>query len=96
MWEKKIYVQHVAIEGLATAGGIQGTIADACVALLKWRGIEPVLKWVDDFVLFRLPSPTTTTARSPALNTLDLHFPYDLATILEFTAPLGIPWHPVT
>ena len=35
MWEGKIYVQHVAIEGLTTTGGIQGTIADACIALLK-------------------------------------------------------------
>ena len=95
MWEKKIYVQHVAIEGLATAGGIQGTIADTCIALLKWWGIGPVFKWVDDFVLFRSPSPATTTTRSLAPNTPELHFPYDLATILEFTAPLSIPWHPV-
>ena len=96
MWENKIYVQHIAIEGLATAGGIQGTIADTCVTILKWQGIRPVFKWVDDFVLFRSPSPTTTITRSFAPSTPDLHFPYDLTTILEFTAPLGIPWHSVT
>ena len=32
-WKNHIYVQHVTIEGLATAGGIQGTMADATVAL---------------------------------------------------------------
>ena len=52
MWNDHIYVQHVAIEGLATARGIQGSIADACVALLKSAGIHPVVKWVDDFVFF--------------------------------------------
>ena len=96
MWGKKLYVQHIAIEGLATAGGIQGTIADACVALLKWWGIRLVFKWVDDFIFFCSPSPTATTTRVLALNAPDIHFPYDITTILKFTAPLGIPWHPVT
>src|SRR5882724_7297199 len=27
-WKNNVYVQHVLIEGLATAGGIQSTIAD--------------------------------------------------------------------
>ena len=30
MWRQAIYVQHVAIEGLATAGGIQGNVACMC------------------------------------------------------------------
>ena len=41
-------------------------------------------------------SPTlTTTTRGFAWKVLDLHFPYNLTTILKFTAPLSIPWHPV-
>ena len=44
MWNNHIFVQHVTVEGLATAGSIQGTIADACVELLKWAGIHPVVK----------------------------------------------------
>ena len=58
MWDDHIFIQNVAIEGLATAGGIQGTITDACVELLKCTGIHPVVKWVDDFVFFH--SPTTS------------------------------------
>ena len=37
MRDAKIYEQHVAIEGLTTAGGIQGSVADACIKLLKRR-----------------------------------------------------------
>ncbi len=92
MWKDLIYVQHVAIEGLATTGGIQGTIADACITLLKWKGIHPVVKWVDNFIFFHSP-----TSPQPALgNLLSTSFPYDLDSILGFMAPLGIPWHPIS
>ena len=84
-----MYVQHVAIEGLATAGGIQGTVADACLQILEYHGIKPVVKWVDDFVLFREPLPKLT----PNSTTF---FPYNLADILSMTRPLGIPWHDVS
>ena len=86
MWDTKIYVQHVAIEGLATAGGIQRSVADACIELLKHEGIHPVMKWVDNFVFFR--SPTIPTSDPPT-------FAYDLHSIQSFTSPLGIPWHPI-
>ncbi len=87
-WRDRVYVQHVAIEGLATAGGIQGTVADACLQILEYHGIKPVVKWVDDFVLFRelLPKLTPNSTTS---------FPYNLADILSITHPLSIPWHDV-
>ena len=91
MWNDHIYIQHVTIEGLATAGGIQGTIVDACVELLKSADIHPMVKWVDDFVFFRSP----TTSLSHIAPTAPL-FAYDLNTILNFTTPLGIPWHPIS
>src|SRR6266481_9627667 len=91
MWKDLIYVQHVAIEGLATAGGIQGMIADTCIALLKWKGIHPVVKWVDDFVFFQFPQSSSTLPNDCTAHS----YSYDLNSILEFTAPLGIPWHPI-
>src|SRR5882672_7587553 len=54
-WKGDVYVQHVAIKGLATAGGIHGNVADATVAILKYHNIEPTVKWVDDFVFFPIP-----------------------------------------
>ena len=49
------YVQHVAIEGLATVGGIQGKIADTTIDVLKFHEVEPVIKWVDDFIFIGVP-----------------------------------------
>jgi len=54
-WNGSIYVGHVAVEGLATAGGIQGCPADALLDILHHHGIERVFKWVDDVVIFRTP-----------------------------------------
>ena len=49
MWQDQIFMQHIAIKGLATAGGIPGTIVDACLMILKHHDTAPVMKWVDDF-----------------------------------------------
>ena len=43
-WHDHVFVQHVAIEGLATAGGIQGTVADMCLAIVDFHGIKPTVK----------------------------------------------------
>ena len=43
IWRDSVYVQHVAIEGLAMARGIQGSLADACVLILKHQGIGPAV-----------------------------------------------------
>jgi len=83
-------MQHVTVEGLATAGGIQGWIADMTLAVLKFHKIELAVKWIHDFVFFRVPLPMITAASSkPSLK-------FDLSTILAITAPLGIPWHPIS
>jgi len=41
--------------GGATAGGLFGLFADALADLLRAKGIGPILKWVDDFIFFRIP-----------------------------------------
>src|SRR5882724_3394254 len=88
-WKNNVYVQHIAIEGLATAGGIQGTIANATVKLLKFHTIDPAIKWVDDFIFF-------WSSSEPVLYPFPPVFHYDLSTIHSITEPLGIPWHPIT
>jgi len=55
-WHDSIYMQHNAIEGLSSVGGIQGAPADTCIEILCANKITPILKWVDDFVIFRSPS----------------------------------------
>ena len=88
-WKDNVYVQHVVIEGLATAGGIQGSIGDATVALLNFHKINPAIKLVDDFIFFLSPS-------EPVLSPFPPVFHYDLSTIRSITDPLGIPWHPIS
>jgi len=55
MWRGKNHIQHIAIEGLATASGIQGPTADACVSFLKHHNIGSTMKWLDDFIFSRCP-----------------------------------------
>src|SRR6266481_5779649 len=92
-WEGSIYVGHVAVEGLATAGGIQGSLADAMLDILCHRGIPDVFKWVDDVVIFW--SPTLSSSLGGPSDTRDYTYPIDLAYFFNVTSPLGILWHPI-
>jgi hypothetical protein len=47
--------------GCATAGGLFGFFGDALADILRAEGIGPVLKWVDDFIFFRVPCNTIRT-----------------------------------
>jgi hypothetical protein len=42
--------------GLASSAGVFGAIADMLVAIYKAAGYRLILKWVDDFLVIRLPS----------------------------------------
>src|SRR5882672_1116826 len=79
-WKNSVYVQHVAIEGLATAGGIQGTVADATVSFLKFHNIQPTIKWVNNFVFFRSPCKPVMPPLAPV-------FHYNLSAIRTITDP---------
>ena len=74
IWQDSVHVHHVAIDSLAMASGIQGSLDDACGLILKHQGIGPAVKWVDDFIFFRSP-----------LSLQDTSFPYDLSDILCIT-----------
>ncbi|VDC02686.1 unnamed protein product [Peniophora sp. CBMAI 1063] len=55
LWRGKVYVDRAACFGMASSSGIFGAIADMLVAIYKASGFRIVLKWVDDFVVFRMP-----------------------------------------
>ena len=44
--------------GGATSGGLFGLFGDALADILRAKGIGPILKWVDDFIFFRIPRDT--------------------------------------
>src|SRR5882724_9572991 len=91
MWHGSIYIDHCAMEGLSTAGNIQGGPADVLLAILHSKSIGPALKWVDDFVFFHAP----TYCDTDAVGTVSYSYSYDLASVMKITDPLGIPWHPI-
>jgi len=87
-WNNSVYVQHVAIEGLATAGRIQATVIDATIALLKFHNIEPAVKWMENFVFFRCPHEGLLPSGS------QFHpYTFNLSSFMDITIPLGSPWH---
>src|SRR5882724_6013149 len=90
-WNDSIYVGHVAMEGLVTAGGIQGNAADALLDILRHHGIPHVFKWVDDVVIFRHPVHSFTSV----VGTPEFAYGFDLDSIFDITTPLGVPWHPI-
>jgi len=61
-------------------------MANVAMAILKYHDIQPTIKWVDDFILFCVPNPTT-------LLSLPQYFSYDFSSILKITSPLDIPWN---
>ena len=77
------------MEGLSLASNIQGMLADALIAIFKLKAIPNMLKWVDDFLFFHIPSLHPPSIHSPS----PVHYDYDIMTILAITNPkvsLGI------
>src|SRR5882724_1832226 len=89
-WHDNIYVGNVVVEGLATAGGIQGTPFDTLLDILLHHGIRHVFKWVDDVVIFCSPSHSFSSISTPPQS-----FDFDLKYVFHIMSPLGLPWHPI-
>jgi hypothetical protein len=90
-WRGGYYIDHVLRFGLATAGGIQGTVADAIADILETHGVHWLIKWVDDYNFLREPSGQRPGDKNV---TVYIHS-FDLDTILVITVPLGVPWHDI-
>ena len=89
MWRDGIYIYHCTMEHLSSASNIQGTPADALIAIFKLKAIPNVLKWVDDLLFFHIPSLHPPSILLPLL----VHYDYEITTILAITNLLGVPWH---
>jgi hypothetical protein len=82
------YLTHVVHFGLGSAHCLQGEVADAIVDVLLSVGVGPVIKWVDDFLIFRIPCP-----EGPFYSN-GFYYAYDRSFLKALIAPLGVPWHP--
>jgi len=57
--------------------------------ILHVHKIEPVFKWVDDFVIFISPSKSLLPTRKYSYDN-------DLVCVTQIMDPLGIPWNPIS
>ncbi|KAJ3824923.1 hypothetical protein F5880DRAFT_1463498, partial [Lentinula raphanica] len=51
----KVHLDFMLNFGVRSAPGIWGHVADAMAWILKHKGVQALLKWVDDFAFFRFP-----------------------------------------
>lgn len=55
-------------------------------------GIGPLIKWVDDFICLRFPSPHGTF--EDFSNGIRYQYLYDFTFMKNVSSPLGVSWHP--
>ena len=62
-WDGKVYVDRAVPFGLASSAGVFGSVADMLIAIYEASGMfGPMVKWVDDFFVTRLPHQQSTEA----------------------------------
>ena len=52
--EDEFFVDSVAAFGCSPSAGVYGHVADAGADLIRFHGIGPLAKWVDDHIFFRI------------------------------------------
>ncbi|CUA71572.1 Dynein heavy chain domain-containing protein 1 [Rhizoctonia solani] len=80
-WEGQCWIDHCVPFGAASSNGIFGRCGDAMVRVSTSLGFSPVVKWVDNFLYFRVPSRLHP-----------LSFGYAESDILRLGDLLGLPW----
>ena len=81
-----IHLDHVLNFGASPSPGIFGRVADAMVKIYMKRGIEAVIKWVDDFIFLRYPAGRLSDG--------SYNFTYSAELIWDVADELGWPWAP--
>jgi len=62
-WDNRVHVDRAVAFGLASSAGVFGSVADMLVAICEAsKKFGPMVKWVDDFFVTRLPHQRSTEA----------------------------------
>ena len=59
-WKDMVYVDRAVMFGLSSSAGVFGSIGDMLIAIYRKAGFTRILKWVDDFLVIRLPHQSWT------------------------------------
>ncbi|EKM74593.1 hypothetical protein AGABI1DRAFT_95523 [Agaricus bisporus var. burnettii JB137-S8] len=79
---------------MASSAGVFGAVADMLVALYNAAGFRPISKWVDDFLVVRLPGQSWTKEEFIGL-TANLGVPWNEAKLRKFAKMqryIGFDW----
>jgi hypothetical protein len=79
-----IHLDHVLNFGAYPAPGIWGRIADVMVQILLSRGIDALIKWVNNFIFLRYPKQCL----SPSI----YEYSYNAQIVWDIADELGWPW----
>lgn len=79
-----VWLNQDACFGAVSSTSIFGRPADTLVLILKFAGVDDLMKWVDDYVLFRYP----ISCCSAGVDT----YSYDESLVFSVASDLGWPW----
>lgn len=94
-WRGIVYVDRALMFGLTSSAGVFGSIADLLVAIYGKAGFDLIRKWVDDFLVIRLPHQSWTEADFIAL-TAYCGVPWSLEKLRRFASTqryIGFDWN---
>jgi len=83
-WDGLVHIDHCLNFGARPSPGIFGRVADALVIILLFKGIQALIKWVDDFIFFCYPKRRLSNG--------DYVYTYDESLIWDTAEELGWPW----
>lgn len=86
MLDDLVFMDLMLNFGKRPAPGIWGHVADAMAWILRHKGVQALLKWVDDFVFLRYPSTRNDDG--------SFSYSYDESLIWSTAETLGWPWAP--
>ena len=85
MIDNLIHLDLYSNFGASASPGLWGRVADVMAKILKSKGIQALIKWVDDFIFFRYPKRTKPSST-------EIEFTYDASIIWSVADSLGWPW----
>jgi hypothetical protein len=93
-WKGIVYVDRALMFGLTSSAGGFGSVADMLVAIYGKAGFNLIRKWVDDFLVIRLPHQSWTEADFIALTSY-CGVPWSLEKLRLFASVqryIGFDW----
>jgi hypothetical protein len=95
LWEGMVRIDRAVMFGMSSSAGVFGSIADMLVDIYTSSGFGPVVKWVDDFFVIRLPNHTWTVTDFVNL-TAAIGIPWSnekLRPLASVQRYIGFDWH---